>query len=72
MRWPRRKLLTRCLNSTRISRGFRPPTAGATLDFDLRCKTRGRSAVRLDPRSAKSEYRRRIFRERAVEADRFL
>jgi hypothetical protein len=24
-----------------ISGGVRPPTAGATLDFDLRCKTRG-------------------------------
>ena len=36
---------THCMARTRfsrISRGVRPPTAGATLDFDLRCKTRGR------------------------------
>ena len=36
---------TRCMaKRTRfsgISRGVRPPTAGATLDFDLRCKTGG-------------------------------
>jgi hypothetical protein len=39
-------------------RGFRPPTAGTTLEFDLRCNPRS-AAVRLDRRSAKSEYRRR-------------
>ena len=28
--------------------GVPPPTAGATLDFDIRCKTRGPAAVRLE------------------------
>jgi hypothetical protein len=47
------------LNLTPSSRGGGPPpNGGATLYFYLRCKNPRSAAVRLDRRSAKSEYRR--------------